>query len=115
MGHMNQLQPVMKAGDVIEAQIEQLDQAGKNSFMEFLVPEAVIKFRQGFGRLIRSGSDRGAVVILDQRVIGTRYGSLFLDALPTGHNVYPTADDLVDGVTGWFDRNGGSSSDSQEQ
>ncbi len=88
---------------MIEAQIEHLDGAGRNSFMEFLVPEAVIKFRQGVGRLIRSGSDRGAVVILDQRVIGTRYGQLFLDSLPTRHKVFGNAEALVDGVTGWFE------------
>ncbi len=88
---------------VIEAQIEHLDREGRNSFMEFLVPEAVIKFRQGFGRLIRSGSDRGAVIILDRRVIGTRYGQLFLDSLPTRHKVFSNADALVDGVTGWFE------------
>lgn len=87
---------------VIQAQIERIDRAGRNSFMEFLVPEAVIKFRQGFGRLIRSTEDHGAVVVLDQRVIGTAYGKLFLDSLPTGHQVYRTADDLIEGVTRWF-------------
>ena len=87
---------------VIQAQIERLDREGRNSFMEFLVPEAVIKFRQGFGRLIRSTEDHGVVVVLDQRVIGTAYGKLFLDSLPTGHQVFRTADDLIEGVTRWF-------------
>ena len=87
---------------VIQAQIERIDRAGRNSFMEFLVPEAVIKFRQGFGRLIRSTDDHGVVVVLDQRVIGTAYGKLFLDSLPTGHEVFRTADDLIEGVTRWF-------------
>jgi Rad3-related DNA helicase len=87
---------------VVQAQIEQLDQAGRNSFLEFLVPEAVIKFRQGFGRLIRSAEDHGAVVVLDQRVIGTQYGRLFLDSLPTRHRVFRTGSDLVEGVTRWF-------------
>ncbi|MBM3264658.1 MAG: hypothetical protein FJY97_14705 [candidate division Zixibacteria bacterium] len=88
---------------VIEAQIERIDRTGRNSFLEFLVPEAVIKFRQGFGRLIRSAADRGAVVVLDQRVIGTAYGRLFLDSLPTGHRVFRNGDDLIEGITRWFE------------
>jgi hypothetical protein len=47
------------------------------------VPDAVLRFRQGFGRLIRSKSDRGAVVVLDRRVQTKRYGELFLRSLPT--------------------------------
>jgi Rad3-related DNA helicase len=88
---------------IIQAQVEQMEEAGRNSFMEFLVPEAVIKFRQGFGRLIRSGEDYGAVVVLDHRVISTRYGQLFLDSLPAEHQIFEDADHLVEGVTRWFD------------
>ncbi len=54
----------------------------ENSFFEYSIPEAVLRFRQGFGRLIRRGSDEGVVVILDKRVITKRYGQMFLDALP---------------------------------
>jgi ATP-dependent DNA helicase DinG len=50
--------------------------------MDYSVPQAVIKLKQGFGRLIRSRSDTGIVVILDSRVKSKRYGKLFLDALP---------------------------------
>jgi DNA polymerase-3 subunit epsilon/ATP-dependent DNA helicase DinG len=46
------------------------------------VPEAILKFRQGFGRLIRSASDRGIVVILDRRVMTKQYGHLFIESLP---------------------------------
>lgn len=53
-----------------------------NSFFEYSIPEAVLRFRQGFGRLIRRQSDEGVVVILDKRVLTKRYGHLFLDALP---------------------------------
>ncbi|PID86891.1 MAG: DNA polymerase III subunit epsilon [Chloroflexi bacterium] len=53
-----------------------------NSFFEYSVPEAILRFRQGFGRLVRRGSDEGVVVILDKRVLSKRYGKLFLDALP---------------------------------
>jgi ATP-dependent DNA helicase DinG len=50
--------------------------------MEYSVPEAIIKLKQGFGRLIRSKTDTGIVVLLDSRVSTKRYGRLFLDALP---------------------------------
>jgi Rad3-related DNA helicase len=50
--------------------------------VDYSVPEAVLRFRQGFGRLIRSRSDRGVVVVFDRRVDSKRYGSLFLESLP---------------------------------
>jgi DNA polymerase-3 subunit epsilon/ATP-dependent DNA helicase DinG len=53
-----------------------------NAFFEYSVPEAVLRFRQGFGRLIRRQSDEGVVVILDKRVLTKRYGQMFMDALP---------------------------------
>jgi ATP-dependent DNA helicase DinG len=66
----------------IEAKIEKCEQSGGNSFMQLQVPEAVIKFKQGFGRLIRGSNDSGVVAILDSRVITKRYGRIFLDSLP---------------------------------
>jgi DNA polymerase-3 subunit epsilon/ATP-dependent DNA helicase DinG len=54
----------------------------ENSFVDYSVPEAILRFRQGFGRLIRSKQDRGVVVIFDSRVISKRYGRLFIDSLP---------------------------------
>ena len=54
----------------------------EDSFQEYLLPEAILKFRQGFGRLIRTASDRGVVAILDRRVLTKQYGRLFLESLP---------------------------------
>ena len=54
----------------------------ENSFSDYMLPDAVLRFRQGFGRLIRRADDRGVVVILDSRVWRREYGQLFLDALP---------------------------------
>ncbi len=65
-----------------EARAEAIDAAGGNSFLEYSVPQAVIKFRQGFGRLIRRKSDWGAVIILDKRVVTKHYGRIFLESLP---------------------------------
>jgi DNA polymerase-3 subunit epsilon/ATP-dependent DNA helicase DinG len=54
----------------------------EDSFAQYAVPEAVLRFRQGFGRLIRSKKDRGIVVVLDRRVLSKNYGRLFIDSLP---------------------------------
>lgn len=67
---------------LIEARVEAIEARGGNSFGEFSLPEAILKFRQGVGRLIRTTSDRGIVVVLDNRVLTKRYGQAFLDALP---------------------------------
>ena len=65
-----------------QARAEAVEKRGGNSFMEISVPEAIIKFKQGFGRLIRHSDDRGAAVVLDQRLATARYGQLFVASLP---------------------------------
>ena len=58
-----------------------------NAFMQYAVPQAILRLRQGFGRLIRTKTDRGAVIILDRRVTASRYGSAFLRSLPPARHV----------------------------
>ena len=67
---------------MIEARGEAIAQTGGHPFMDYSLPQAVIKLKQGFGRLIRTINDQGMVVILDPRVLTKRYGKTFLDALP---------------------------------
>lgn len=67
---------------LIEARIQRIEATGGNSFMDYSLPEAILKFKQGFGRLIRSKQDRGSVVVLDSRIVTKRYGTHFLQALP---------------------------------
>lgn len=72
---------------LIAARMERLERAGLNSFAYYSLPEAVLKFRQGVGRLIRSRSDRGIVVVLDRRVVSKHYGKLFLDSIPYSYEL----------------------------
>ncbi len=67
---------------IIEARVEAIDKRGGNSFMDFSVPQAVIKFKQGFGRLIRRKSDFGVIAVFDNRIATKRYGRLFMESLP---------------------------------
>jgi ATP-dependent DNA helicase DinG len=67
---------------LIEARIEAIEARGGNSFGEFSLPEAILKFRQGVGRLIRTKTDQGIIVVLDNRILAKQYGQAFIEALP---------------------------------
>lgn len=72
---------------VVEARVEDIRNRNGNPFLEYIVPQAVIRFRQGFGRLIRDHKDRGSILILDRRILDKSYGRNFLDSLPDCHRV----------------------------
>jgi ATP-dependent DNA helicase DinG len=82
---------------LVEARLEHIRSRGGNPFFEYQVPEAVIKLKQGFGRLIRTKTDRGIVVILDPRVLTKPYGRTFLNSLPQCPRLVetPPLDDAV--------------------
>ena len=67
---------------VVEARLRKVREAGGDPFHEYQVPQAAIALKQGFGRLIRSRSDRGVLVLLDNRISKQRYGQIFFDSLP---------------------------------
>ena len=70
---------------IVQARSEQYP----NGFMGYLLPQAILKFRQGFGRLIRSTTDRGVVMVLDSRIVNSRYGRQFIESLPNPRQVKP--------------------------
>jgi ATP-dependent DNA helicase DinG len=67
---------------IVAARVRALQEDGRNPFAEYQVPEAVLSLKQGFGRLIRSRTDRGVLVILDNRIQRMQYGRIFLESLP---------------------------------
>jgi ATP-dependent DNA helicase DinG len=87
---------------VIEARVEFIKQNGGNPFMDYIIPLAVVKFRQGFGRLIRTKTDHGAVFIMDKRVLTKSYGKRFLRSLPECDTVCDTAENVLQKLESFF-------------
>ncbi|MBD2845124.1 ATP-dependent DNA helicase DinG [Paenibacillus sp. IB182496] len=87
---------------LVEAKAELLQQAGQNPFMKLSIPQAVIRFKQGFGRLVRSGSDRGIVLIYDTRVIESYYGKHFLYSLPGPKIEHMHLEQIVPRIRQWL-------------
>ena len=90
---------------VFAARSQALEKKGGNSFMQLSVPQAVIKFRQGFGRLVRRGDDRGVVVVLDRRIVEKRYGSIFTNSIPKTRRMYSPMSSIIETVRNFIVNN----------
>ena len=86
---------------IVAARVKALQEDGRNAFSEFQVPQAVLALKQGFGRLVRTKTDRGVLALLDSRIQRMAYGKIFLDSLPG----YSTTQDLED-VAKFLDNRG---------
>jgi len=83
---------------LVRARMEKIEERGGNAFRDYTLPEAILKFRQGVGRLIRSKTDTGVVVVFDPRITTTGYGKLFVQAIPEcPTDIFPQAEDFGDG------------------
>ncbi|UWG95621.1 DEAD/DEAH box helicase [Dehalobacter sp. DCM] len=80
---------------IMEAKARLLESQGRDPFYELNLPEAVIRFKQGFGRLIRTKNDRGVVIVLDDRIVNKRYGRFFLKALPISSFYQGSTDEVL--------------------
>ncbi|MBI4584928.1 MAG: DEAD/DEAH box helicase family protein [Planctomycetes bacterium] len=88
------------------ARLEDLERRGISPFPHFTVPQAVLKFKQGFGRLIRSATDRGVVLVLDRRIITKNYGRAFLRSLPETQLVTAPAPAVLGELKRFFEASG---------
>jgi ATP-dependent DNA helicase DinG len=89
---------------LIAARMEKIKQSGGNPFMDYAVPEAIIKFRQGFGRLIRHKGDFGAVLVCDNRLSRMKYGLQFLDSLPVNAKIFRDQSEMMSNLNEWFSK-----------
>ncbi len=97
--------PFAQVGDpVIEARSEKITREGGSAFRDYALPEAVIKFRQGFGRLIRTKRDRGIVVVTDPRLVTKNYGAIFRKSIPAPVHAVADVDDLLGRVQSFFEQ-----------
>ncbi len=89
---------------VFAAKSEAIEKRGGNPFMELSVPDAVMHFRQGYGRLMRRSSDRGAVTVLDNRIIKKQYGKIFIESLPESQYCFEPFENVVRRVRSFVSR-----------
>jgi predicted DnaQ family exonuclease/DinG family helicase len=88
---------------VVEAKCELLEQEGKNPFMDYMLPESIIKLKQGFGRLIRTRTDKGIVIITDNRLMTKKYGSIIRKSLPVSARSFYEEDEFYHFIRHWFE------------
>ena len=87
---------------IAEAKSIVIKQYGGNPFMEYSLPEAALRFKQGFGRLIRTRSDKGIMIVFDRRIVTKRYGKVFLDAIPDVQPKEMNIQQIVAQIDSWL-------------
>ncbi|MGN0852680.1 MAG: ATP-dependent DNA helicase [Kiritimatiellia bacterium] len=80
---------------IVEARCEKIVEAGGSQFRDYMLPEAVIRFRQGFGRLVRTKSDHGVVVITDPRIVTRNYGAVLRKSIPASVHAVATPEEAL--------------------
>lgn len=85
-----------------EAKCQLISERGGNAFSDYSLPEAILRFKQGFGRLIRTESDRGIILVFDKRIITTKYGKAFMESIPSISIKKGTIDELVSNIHKWL-------------
>jgi len=88
---------------LVASRAEEVEAEGRPPFAECFLPEAWLKLRQGIGRLLRRSDDRGAILVLDSRVVRERYGSYLADAWDGGHRQAKTSDQALRELQEWFE------------
>ena len=95
--------PFPQVGEpIVEARSERITEEGGSSFRDYMLPEAVIRFRQGFGRLVRTKSDRGVVVVADSRIVSKNYGALFRRAIAASVHTVSALPETVSRAAAFF-------------
>lgn len=95
--------PFAQVGEpIVEARAEKIEREGGSSFRDYSLPEAVIKFRQGFGRLIRGKTDRGVVVVTDPRIVTKNYGAVFRRSIPASVHTVSDLSELLTRVADFY-------------
>ncbi|WP_050615396.1 ATP-dependent DNA helicase DinG [Bacillus testis] len=87
---------------VTEARLRKIKEQGENPFTAYSLPEAIVRFRQGFGRLIRTAEDKGVCIICDKRIVSAYYGQDFLQSIPAVQTDRVVAGDLQMKIKDWF-------------
>ena len=99
---VNKLPFMVPSEPIVEAYLEKLQAEGKDSFMHYMLPTALLRYRQGFGRLIRNKTDKGIVLVLDNRIATKLYGKYFMETVPAKTVIPQTPIEIYDYLGKWF-------------
>lgn len=87
---------------IVEAYLEKLQSENKNPFMNYMLPNALLRYKQGFGRLIRTNKDKGIVLVLDSRISNKEYGRYFIETIPAETIIAKTPGEVIEQIGCWL-------------